>query len=112
VPAQARAIAFALEPDEVVGFAIACETDEVLVVLGLKLVIDRLDELNQFVHNGRRFPCAALLPERSRRRGLDVNVVVNHTELYLIKNLGEREGEMIADLDRAQLKCDKRDEAI
>src|SRR2546425_10952396 len=29
-----------LEHDEVVGFAIACETDEVLVVLGLKLVID------------------------------------------------------------------------
>jgi len=51
-------------------------------------------------------------PERSRRRGLDLNVVVNHAELYLIKNLGEREGEMIADLDRAQLKCDKRDEAI
>ncbi len=100
-----------LEHDEVVGFAIACETDEVLVVLGLKLVIDRLDELNQFVHNGQRFLCAALLPERSRRRGLDLNVVVNHTELYLI-NLGEREGEMIADLDRAHLKCDKRDEAI
>ena len=57
------------------------------------------------------FPCAALLPERSRPRGLDLNVVVNHTELYLI-NLGGLEGEMIADLDRAQLKCDKRDEAI
>jgi|TARA_B100000959_G_C14770113_1_gene537132 hypothetical protein len=71
VPTQAGATVARLENIEVVRFAIAGEADEVLIVLGFKLLIIQLDELNDLVYKSKDFlglrqcdPAASARPVR------------------------------------------------